>query len=42
MFCLVVDNFGVKTTSFDHISYLKSTLKEHYTVTMDWTTVEEH
>jgi hypothetical protein len=32
----VVDNFGVKTTSLDHITHLKTTLKEHYTATMDW------
>jgi hypothetical protein len=37
MFCLVVDDFGIKTTSFDHISHLKSALEEHYTVAMDWT-----
>jgi hypothetical protein len=35
MFCLVFDNFGIKTTSLDHITHLKMTLKEHYTVTMD-------
>jgi hypothetical protein len=36
MCCLVVNDFGVKTTSLDHITHLKTTLKEHYTVTMDW------
>jgi hypothetical protein len=36
MFCLVVDDFGIKTTSLDHITYLKTILKEHYTVAMDW------
>jgi hypothetical protein len=35
-FCLVVDNFGIKTTSHDHVFSLKTTLEEHYTVTMDW------
>ncbi len=37
MFCLVVDNFGVKTTATEHITHLKSALEEHYTVAMDWT-----
>jgi hypothetical protein len=37
MFCLVVDDFGVKTTSLEHITHLKSALEEHYTVAMDWT-----
>ncbi len=36
MFCLVIEDFGVKTTSLDHITHLKTTLEEHYTVTMDW------
>jgi hypothetical protein len=36
MFCLIVDNFGLKTTSLEHIMHVKTTLKEHYTVTMDW------
>jgi hypothetical protein len=35
-FCLVIDNFGVKTTAREHIEHLKTTLKEHYTVAMDW------
>jgi hypothetical protein len=35
-FCLVVDNFGIKSTSRDHVLHLKTTLEEHYTVTMDW------
>jgi hypothetical protein len=35
-FCLVVDDFGIKATSFDHILHLKTTLEEHYTITMDW------
>ncbi|RPI66945.1 MAG: hypothetical protein EHM43_10390, partial [Ignavibacteriae bacterium] len=37
MFCLVVDDFGVKTTALEHITHLKSALEEHYTVAMDWT-----
>jgi hypothetical protein len=36
MFCLIVNNFGIKTTSLEHIMHLKNTLKEHYTVTMYW------
>jgi hypothetical protein len=35
-FCLMVDNFGIKSTSRDHVLHLKTTLEEHYTVTMDW------
>jgi hypothetical protein len=33
-FCLVVDNFGIKSTSCNHVLNLKTTLE--YTVTMDW------
>jgi hypothetical protein len=33
---LVVDDFGIKTTSREHVIHLKDALKEHYTVTMDW------
>jgi hypothetical protein len=36
IFCLVVDNFGIKTTSIDDITHLKATLEEHYTVAIDW------
>jgi hypothetical protein len=36
IFCLVVDNFGIKTTSLEHVTHLKNSLKEHYTVAMDW------
>jgi hypothetical protein len=35
-FCLVVDNFGIKSTSRDHVLHLKTTLEKHYTVAMDW------
>jgi hypothetical protein len=35
-FCLIVDNFGIKSTSCDHVLHLKTTLEEHYTITMDW------
>jgi hypothetical protein len=36
MFCLIVNNFGIKTTSLEHITHLMNSLKEHYTVAMDW------
>jgi hypothetical protein len=36
IFCLMVDSFGIKTTSREHVLHLKATLKEHYTVAMDW------
>jgi hypothetical protein len=36
IFCLIVDNFGVKATSRNHIMHLKTALEEHYTVAMDW------
>ncbi len=36
IFCLVVENFGIKTTSHEHILHLKAALKEHYNVAMDW------
>jgi hypothetical protein len=35
-FYLMVDNFGIKSTSCYHVLHLKTTLEEHYTVTMDW------
>jgi hypothetical protein len=35
-FCLIVDDFGIKSTSHDHVIHLKECLKEHYKVTMDW------
>ncbi len=36
IFCLVVNYFEIKTTSRKHLLHLKTALKEHYTVTMDW------
>ncbi len=36
IFCLVVNDFGIKTTLHEHVLHLKTALKEHYTVTMDW------
>jgi hypothetical protein len=35
-FCLVADNFGIKSTSRNHVLHLKTPLEEHYIVTMDW------
>ncbi len=35
-FCLVVDNFGIKSTSHDHVIHLKKCLEEYYTVAMEW------
>ncbi len=36
IFCLVVDDIGIKSTSRNHIIHLKECLEEHYTVAMDW------
>ncbi len=36
IFCLVADDFGIKTTLGKHVLHLKTALKEHYTITMDW------
>jgi hypothetical protein len=36
IFCLVVDDFGIKTTLRKHVLHLKTALEEHYTVAMDW------
>ena len=33
VFCLVVDNFGIKVTHMDDMHHLKTALGEHYTVT---------
>ena len=35
-FCLVVDNFGIKTISLLHVKHLKATLEKYYEVTVDW------
>jgi hypothetical protein len=32
----MVNNFGIKSTSHDHVLHLKINLEEHYTVAMDW------
>jgi hypothetical protein len=36
MFCLIVNDFGINTTSLEHVTHLKNSLEEHYTVTIDW------
>jgi hypothetical protein len=36
-FCLVVDDFGIKTTSRADMIHLVSFLQEHYSVADDWT-----
>ena len=36
VFCLVVDNFGIKVTHMDDMQHLKKALEEHYTVAVDW------
>jgi hypothetical protein len=35
-FCLVVDDFGIKSTSRNHVIHLKECLEEHYKVAVDW------
>ena len=35
-FTLVVDNFGVKYVGEEHALHLKQTIKESYTVTVEW------
>jgi hypothetical protein len=36
-FCLVVDDFGIKTTSMADMKHLVSLLQEHYSIAVDWT-----
>ena len=36
MFCLTVDDFGIKYVSEKHAQHLLDTLQEHYMVTTDW------
>jgi hypothetical protein len=36
VFCLVVNNFGIKVTHMDDMHHLKKALEEHYTVAVDW------
>ncbi len=35
-FCLVIDDFGIKSTNKAHVLHLKVALEEHYKVTIDW------
>ena len=36
VFCLVVDDFGIKVTHMDDMHHLKTALEEHYMVAVDW------
>jgi hypothetical protein len=36
VFCIVVDNFGIKVTNKANMIHLKEALEEHYTVTVNW------
>jgi hypothetical protein len=36
-FYLAVDNFGIKVTDVAEFNHLKTSLKEYYKVTFDWT-----
>ena len=36
VFCLVVDDVGIKVTNMDNIHHLTSALEEHYKVAVDW------
>jgi hypothetical protein len=36
-FCLVVDNFGIKTSSMADMKHLISSLQEHYSIAVEWT-----
>jgi hypothetical protein len=36
VFCLIVDDFGVKYEDKDDAVHLRNLLKEHYTITEDW------
>ena len=35
-FCLVVDDFGIKTVGLTHAKHLKTELEKYYEVSMDW------
>jgi len=35
-FCLVVDDFGIKTIGLSHAKHLKAALEKYYEVTVDW------
>jgi hypothetical protein len=36
-FCLVINDFGIKTTSMVGMKHLLSPLQEHYSIAVDWT-----
>ncbi len=36
IFCLIVDDFGIKVTDMADIHHLKMSLKEYYKVIVDW------
>jgi hypothetical protein len=36
IFCLIVDDVGIKVTNMDNIHHLTSALEEHYKVAVDW------
>jgi hypothetical protein len=36
MFCLVIDNFGIKVTNMADFKHLKMALEEHYTIAVDY------
>ncbi|KAL7474779.1 hypothetical protein ACHAW6_000731 [Cyclotella cf. meneghiniana] len=36
-FCLIVDDFGIKTVGLTHAKLLQTELKKHYDVSMEWT-----
>jgi hypothetical protein len=36
VFCLVVDDFGIKVTNMDDMHHLTSALEEHFKVAVDW------
>ena len=36
IFCLVIDNFGIKVTNKTDMIHLKEALEEHYTESVDW------
>ncbi len=36
-YCLIINNFGIKTTSMANMKHLVASLQEHYSVTVNWT-----
>ena len=37
LFCLIVDDFGIKYVDKRHADHLRNTLLKHYEITQDWT-----